>query len=275
MTCELGFGIVGAGHKGNITMKRWILLTVLAATPLWAQAPVTPSSPMTASASKLPPGYLAGQPPIDILKLLPAPPAPGSAQEVADRQAYADSAKGIGGPLWKDAIAQLSPSSPDFMAALSCAVGAKLSLQDTPATMAMVARAGVDFVPPMTLAKEHYARPRPFTTDKGEACDPISKDGVGARLGWSYPSGHSGIGWLWALILSDVAPAHADTIRRFGQATGDLRVACRVHWLSDVANGRILATSIYQRIATQPEYQADLARAKAEIAAAPPLVCPG
>jgi acid phosphatase (class A) len=76
------------------------------------------------------------------------------------------------------------------------------------------------------------------------------------------------------LILSDVAPAHADKIRSFGQATGDLRVACRVHWLSDVANGRILATSIYQRIATQPEYQADLARAKAEIAAAPPLACP-
>ena len=262
-------------------MKRWILLAAFAATPVlaqaqpMAQAPVTPSSPMTASASKLPPGYLAGKPPVDILKLLPAPPAPGSAQDVADRQAYADSAKGIGGPLWKDAIAQLSPSSPEFMAALSCAVGAKLSLQDTPATMAMVARAGVDFVPPMVAAKDKYARPRPFTTDKGEACDPISKDGIGARLGWSYPSGHSGIGWLWALILGDVAPARADAIRAFGQNTGDLRVACRVHWLSDVANGRILATSIYQRIAAEPEYQADLVRAKAELAAAPPLVCPG
>ena len=40
------------------------------------------------------------------------------------------------------------------------------------------------------------------TTDKGEACDPISKDGVGARLGWSYPSGHSGIGWLWACLAA-------------------------------------------------------------------------
>ena len=254
-------------------MKHWVLLAALMTMPALAQAPVTPSSPMTAM-SKMPPGYLAGKPPVDILKLLPPPPAPGSAQEIADRTAYAASARGIGGPLWKDAIAQLSPSSPDFMATLSCAVGTKLSLQATPATMAMVARAGVDFVPAMTAAKDKYARPRPFTTDKGEACDPIAKDGVGARLGWSYPSGHSGIGWLWALILGDVAPARADTIRAFGQATGDLRVACRVHWLSDVANGRILATSIYQRIAEEPEYQADLVRAKAEIAAALPLACP-
>ena len=159
------------------------------------------------------------------------------------------------------------------MAALSCAVGTRLSLQATPATMTMVARAGVDIIGLMTVAKQHFARPRPFTTDKGQACDPVSKDGVGARLGYSYPSGHSGIGWLWALILSDAAPTHADAIRSFGQATGDLRVACRVHWLSDVSNGRILATSVYQRIAAEPEYQADLQRAQAELAAAPPLDC--
>lgn len=255
---------------------RWMLLATLIAAPVLAQAPaVSPTSPMTAGMAKLPPGYLTGKPPVDILKLLPAPPVPGSAQGVADRAAYAASAAGINGPEWVAAVQQLSPSSPDFMAALSCAVGTRLSLQATPATMTMVARAGVDIIPPMVASKEHYARPRPFTTDKGAACDPISQDGIGARLGWSYPSGHSGIGWLWALILADAAPTHAGAIRAFGQATGDLRVACRVHWLSDVSNGRILATSVYQRIAAEPEYQADLARAVAELAAAPPLVCAG
>ena len=239
------------------------------------QAPAPAATPMTTPSPAMPPGYLNDKPPVDILKLLPAPPVPGSAQDVADRAAYAASAKGIGGPDWQAAIAQLSPSSPAFMAALSCAVGARLSLATTPATMVMVARSGIDLIAPVTVAKEHYARPRPFTTDKGEACDPISKDGVGARLGYAYPSGHSGIGWLWALILSDAAPAHAEAIRRFGQGTGDLRVACRVHWLSDVTNGRLLGAAVYQRLAAEPEYQADLGRAKAELAAAPPLVCPG
>ena len=260
---------------------RWIVLAALVAGPVVAQAPAmrpasTPASAMTAGA--VPPGYLAGKPPVNILKLLPAPPALGSAQDIADRAAYVASAVGIGGPDWQAAIAQLNPSSPAFMAALSCASGTRLSLQVTPATMTMLARAGVDMVPPMVAAKEHYARPRPFTTDAGKpgggkACDPITSDGIGARLGWAYPSGHAGIGWLWALILSDAAPGHAAAIRSFGQATGDLRIACRVHWLSDVANGRILATSVYQRIAAEPEYRADLARAVAELAVAPPLDC--
>jgi acid phosphatase (class A) len=230
---------------------------------------------MAPSATPLPRGYLAGKPPVDILKLLPPPPATGSAQDIADRTAYAASARGIGNPEWQAAIEQLSPTSPAFIAALSCAAGARLSPQTTPATMAMVSRAGVDMIGPMTVAKDKYARPRPFTTDKGQACDPVSQDGIGAKLGFSYPSGHAGIGWLWALILSDAAPGRADSIRAFGQATGDLRVACRVHWLSDIANGRILATSVYQRIAAEPEFQADLARARAEMAKAPAPDCTG
>ena len=254
-----------------MTIRRLLLAVCLGAAPAMAQAPV----PMTAAAANTPPGYLGGKAPVDILKLLPAPPALGSAPDIADRAAYAASAKGIGGADWTAAITQLRPGNPAYLAALSCAVGARLSLQATPATMTMVARAGVDMIGPMVIAKDHYARPRPFTTDKGKACDSISDDGVGARLGWAYPSGHSGIGWLWALMLSDAAPAHATAIRNFGQATGDLRLACRVHWLSDIANGRILAVALYQRIADEPDYQADLQRAIAELAAAPPLVCTG
>lgn len=223
--------------------------------------------------AKVPPGYLAGKPPVDILKLLPPPPAAGSAQEIADRTIYATSAQGVGGVAWKSAIEQLNPTGPAFMGLLSCAVGVKISPATTPVTMAMIARSGVDFITPMAAAKEYYKRPRPFTTDKGAACDPVSSDGVGARLGFSYPSGHAGVGWMWALMLADAVPAKASQIRQFGMETGDLRVACRVHWLSDVASGRMLGTAVYQRTAAEPAYQADLAKAKAELAAAPPLVC--
>lgn len=268
-------------------MMRYAMLTaalLIAAAPVQAQlvfptskkpAVTLPGGPMAPPDRGLPPGYLTGKMPVDILKLLPPPPLPGTAQDTADRTAYAVSAAGIGGPEWQAAIGELNPTSPKFMEAVSCAIGKQLSLQATPQTMTMVARAGVDMIAPMTVAKEFYARPRPFTTDKGPACDPISNDGIGAKLGYAYPSGHAGIGWLWALILSDVAPERAAEVRKFGKNTGDLRVACRVHWLSDVANGRILATSVYQRIAVDPEYLADLARAQAELAKAPPLVCPG
>lgn len=253
--------------------------SMLAGAALAQQAPAGVAAAMQQAgasppASKLPPGYLAGKPPVDILKLLPPPPAAGSAQDIADRAVYADSANGIDGPAWAQAKSQLNPTGPGYFGQLSCALGAAISPQATPATLALIARVGVDFSAPMTVAKDFHKRGRPFTTDKGKACDPITDDGVGARLGYSYPSGHSGIGWLWAIILSDVAPARAEPLRALGQATGDLRVACRVHWLSDVAYGRVLATAVYDRIAAEAEYQADVARARAEIAKAAPLACP-
>lgn len=239
-----------------------------------ARANAATGAATSAASRKVPPGYLAGKPPVDMLKLLPPPPRPGSAQDIADRAIYAASAQGIDGPAWKAAKGQLNPTDAEFMGQLSCAVGSKLSAETTPATMAMLARAGVDFILPMDGAKRFHKRLRPFATDKGRACDPMTDDGIGEKLGYAYPSGHSGIGWLWALVLSDAAPARATAIRDFGIATGDLRIACRVHWLSDVAYGRVLATSVYQRIAAEPEYQADVTRAKAELAAAPAAVCP-
>jgi acid phosphatase (class A) len=270
-------------RAGLIAVAAFFAAAPVAAQPAASADANTGSIPAAAMAaamtpsprSKVPPGYLTGKPPVDVLKLLPPPPAPGSAQDIADRTIYATSAAGIDGPAWNAAKRQLNPTSPDFMGQLSCALGTKLSPETTPTAMAMIARAGVDFIVPMDGAKKFYKRPRPFTTDRGAACDPASADGVGAALGYAYPSGHSGIGWLWALVLSDAAPANAAAIRDFGIATGNLRIACRVHWLSDVAYGRVLATAIYQRIAAEPEYQADMARAKAEIAKAPPLVCGG
>lgn len=253
-------------------------------TPAGAQAPATAPaaapatvpatvSPMAMAPPQVPPGYLTGKPPVAILKLLPPPPVPGSAQDMADRSVYAATAADVGGPAWQEAVAELNPTSPAYFAKLSCAVGKQISPKTTPLTMAMIARSGVDLTGPMSTAKNFYKRPRPFTTDKGAACDPVSKDGVGAALGFSYPSGHSGIGWLWALILADANPVRAEPIRAFGQHTGDLRIACRVHWLSDVAYGRILATAVYSRLTAEPEFQADMTRAAAELANAPDVTC--
>ena len=238
-----------------------------------AMASATAATPHAAPASKIPPGYLAGKPPIDILKVLPPPPAHDSAQDIADRAVYAASAAGVGGPAWLRAVSQLNPTGPEYFGQVSCAIGHKISPQTTPMTMALIARTAVDFAAPMDTAKKFYKRPRPFTTDKGQACDPSTADGVGERLGFAYPSGHSGIGWLWALVLADAAPDRAVPLRELGQATGDLRIACRVHWLSDVAYGRVLATAVYDRLAAEPEFRADVARAGAELAKAPALDC--
>ncbi len=244
-----------------------IVAAVLLAGPAFAQPSALPSTPMSAAPA---PGYLSAEAAMGIVRLLPPPPAKNSPAEIADRYTYAVSASGVGNADWKAAIAQLSIRSPSFQQALSCAIGK----QPGPATQALLTRAAADFVPPMAAAKDKFARDRPFTTDKGQACDPDAADGVGEALGKAYPSGHAGIGWLWALILSDALPGRAEAIRSFGQATGDLRLACRVHWLSDVTHGRILATALFQKQAETDAFKADLAAARTELAAAPAASCP-
>lgn len=239
-----------------------------------AVAQPAPTGPATAAMAPLSPvpGYLAGKPPIDMLRLLPPPPVPGSPQARADALVYKDSRREVNGALWKKAQGQLSPASPAFLGQLSCALGATISPATTPATFALVRRAGSDMAPAIDVAKKFYARPRPFSTDGGKACDPMSTEGVGtakgAKLGFSYPSGHAAIGWLWGMILSDVRPERSAAILKFGQETGDLRMACRVHWLSDITHGRLMATAFYQRIAETAEYKADVERARSEIALA-------
>ena len=77
------------------------------------------------------------------------------------------------------------------------------------------------------------------------------------------------------LILSDARPERSAALLKFGKATGDLRIACRVHWASDVTGGRLMATALYQQIADAADYKADLLKAKSELSLAPvPEGCP-
>lgn len=252
---------------------RTILAALLLAAPAAAQPAMMQAAPATPAPATT--GYLAPRPAQSLLNLLPAPPEAGSAEERADRSVFRDSRRGIGGDLWQRAIGQLSVTSPAFVQQLSCALGAKIDPDTTPATMAILRRAGGDLAPAVNLAKNFYKRPRPFVQGREKACDPDAAIDGGKALGYSFPSGHAAVGWFWGLILADIRPERAAPLLKFGKATGDLRIACRVHWLSDVTYGRVFATGIYQAIADRPEYKADVEKARTEINLAPvPEGCP-
>ncbi|WP_310473906.1 phosphatase PAP2 family protein [Sandarakinorhabdus sp.] len=221
-------------------------------------------------------GYADNLPPLAMLRLLPPPPVPGGSEEAADRFVYRESRKGILGKDWRRAQGQLGITSPEYVQAVSCALGAVLAPKTTPATMILLRRAGTDLAKAVFTAKDYYKRPRPFSTDGGKACDPEAAVNGGKGLGFAYPSGHAAVGWLWGLILSDARPERSATLLKFGKDTGDLRIACRVHWASDVTGGRLLATALYQQIADREDYKADLLKAKAELSLAPvPEGCSG
>jgi len=100
--------------------------------------------------------------------------------------------------------------------------------------------------------------------NKDPTCTPdeekhLIKDG-------SYPSGHTALGWAWALILSEIAPDRADAILARGRAFGESRVICNVHWHSDVVAGRFIGAAAVARLHADPSFRAELEAAKSEVA---------
>jgi acid phosphatase (class A) len=95
-------------------------------------------------------------------------------------------------------------------------------------------------------------------------CTPAEEEKL--RKDGSYPSGHTAIGWAWALILTEIAPDRADAILARGRAFGESRVVCNVHWHSDVVEGRFMGAAAVARLHADPAFRAEIKAAKVELA---------
>ena len=203
--------------------------------------------------------------------VLPPPPSSLSAEGRADRDAFAAAAGPVDSAAWRAAISQLYPGRPVVTQQFACAAGHVLSAAATPATVRMLKRVDAEMAGPIEAAKDRFHRPRPYIGHPATPiCDPRAGNGEQTVLSYSYPSGHAAFGELWARTLADADPAHADRILALGRAVGDNRVACGVHYPSDVAAGRTLGDALYAAISATPAFQADLAAARTELATAPP-----
>jgi hypothetical protein len=114
-------------------------------------------------------------------------------------------------------------------------------------------------------AKNHYKRARPFQYNHEPLAAPVAR--VFLEKDPSYPSGHSALGWGYALILTELAPDRTDEILARGRAFGESRIVCNHHWFSDVVWGRFMGAATVARLHADPTFLADLEAAKAEFAA--------
>lgn len=212
-------------------------------------------------------GYVGAAGVIDAARYLPQPPAPGSLAERADREALAAARTRNDPVTWKNALAERDLRSAETRARMMCAINTKLTLEAAPGFFRLLARSGADLSAASDQSKLVWKRPRPFVADTSiTTCYPaeIIRKGIGD----SYPSGHSGIGWLWGMILAEIAPDRAAEALAWGVSVGDNRIACQVHFPSDIMAGRMLGSAVFARIAATPDFRADIDAAKAEVAAA-------
>lgn len=108
-------------------------------------------------------------------------------------------------------------------------------------------------------AKDVWKRPRPHQYSQ------LVKPAVKISNSGAYPSGHTTVGTLMGIVLSNMVPEKRPEIMARAWAYGENRVIGGIHFRADIEAGRIAGTVIAANIMAQPEFQAEYAVAKAEL----------
>lgn len=197
-------------------------------------------------------------------EMIGALPEAGSLRMAEDEEAAARALGMRGGVRWQLAASDADLGKDWFDHAFACTAGHHVSEEAAPAIANLLRRAATDFASSTSEAKEKFMRQRPFMVNGEGSCTPDSEEYL--RTNGSYPSGHSAIGYGTGLVLASLFPDKGAMLVARGRAYGDSRWICNVHWLSDVEEGQTFAAATYARLQSSPDYQADYAAAKAEVA---------
>ena len=149
-------------------------------------------------------GYLHGEPPLNSAAFVPPPPSKGSARQQAD-DAASEALRSLEGSVpWDQAARHADLHFPAATSIFARALGNTVSEAQTPALYRLLQRSLTDLGLATYPAKKAHQRPRPFLVNDKAICTPEEREFL--ETDGSYPSGHSAIGWGWALILSQLAP---------------------------------------------------------------------
>jgi acid phosphatase (class A) len=256
-------------------MKRagWLLLPALAACAADIDVRPVPSVSeaeigMVRPGIPLVNGYLKPADVPDSAAILPGPPAGGTAAQAADQAAF-DAAMAAPAERFAAAARDADLRFPEVTASFAAVLAVEVNAKTMPHTSMLLRRSMTDAGLSTYAAKQRYQRARPFVVNRVPSCTPadealLAKDG-------SYPSGHAAIGWMMALVLTDLAPQKSTALLERGFDFGQSRVVCRVHWQSDVEAGRLMASAAFARLQADPVFaaQRDLARAEVSRALGP------
>jgi acid phosphatase (class A) len=214
-------------------------------------------------------GFLAQR--LDVRVWLPPAPPPGSLAQAEDETVYLHTRALLDTPRGAEAAAD-NVYLPEAVAPrFADALGVTLNPKDTPLTLALIGRVVKDAEALVAPVKQSpppkgAGRIRPFVAFGGKTC-PLTPDDYKFHLPdtGSYPSTHAALGWIWASVLTALAPDRADRLIARGIAFGDSRVVCGFHYKSDVDAGRLAAAALMARESADPAFQAALAAAKREL----------
>jgi acid phosphatase (class A) len=250
-------------------------LTILLASALAAACPAIAEEPASQSVvtvsgeqvAEIMPGmlegYLTKEEQLDSKLFVLPPPVEGSAQQAFDTAWMERMLELQGTARWDLAAEDADLSFPAAADVFSCVLGLEISEVDTPALYLLLRRTLTDIGLAPYSAKNAYQRERPFMVSDTPVCTPQDEEAL--RKDGSYPSGHTAIGWGWALILTELVPERAEEILARGRAFGESRNICNAHWYSDVVAGQLVGAAAVARLHADEEFLAAMEAANAEI----------
>lgn len=209
-------------------------------------------------------GYLDPKALPNSLALLPRPPAPGSAGFAHDEEVARATFALHDTPRFELAASDFDLKLSSLVNDFSCSLNAPITEKNAPYLSTLLRRAFSDLALSTYAAKNYYKRTRPFMQNN----EPMGVPEYRAQLEKdpSYPSGHTAIGWGFALILTEIAPDRADELLARGRAFGESRIVVNHHWYSDVVWGRFMGAATVARLHANATFRADLDAGRDEIA---------
>lgn len=216
-----------------------------------------------ASAQSKPEPYFSFRELPNMLKWCPAPPDTAGAAFTYDIMQY----------MWgkemrhkkeraeiaiRDAVYSLEYIAQEF----SEPFGLKISEDETPEIWKLLRDAKATCENISGFPKFYYKRKRPFVRFQEPTATPEFEPEL--RRNFSYPSGHTILGWASALLLTEINPERADTILARGMMYGESRVIVGAHWQSDVDAGRLAAAAAYARMHTSERFLEQMRLARQE-----------
>ena len=148
--------------------------------------------------------------------------------------------------------------------AFSPTAGFLISPDETPEIYKLVEGARKDARVANRLAKDNFRRSRPFVHFKESSLIPIYD--AEYSTSYSFPSGHSVRGWVYAMTLALVVPDSTAALIARAEEFALNRVICGRHWKSDTDASLVEATALMSRLMSNAAFLEQLEKARKEYA---------
>ena len=232
-----------------------ILTLSLSLSSCWAKAQVVAPAPAQKAARVHAWVYL-DQKALELGRILPDPPRPGSLEFEADLETLLMT-QHFRTP---EHIAWAQAAARDEIFNFAEVLGPWFSAPNLPICNAFFQKLRGDLYQIGFAAKDMFNRPRPSQVDpRIQPCIKVPKSS-------SYPSGHALQAYLSAALLSELCPAQKEALAQRAHRVAWSRIQGGVHFPTDDVAGLRLTQAIMAALQQSPAFRADLARCQHEVA---------